>query len=385
MLENVEYSQFENEPREWKFEKCTFERINLIVGKNATGKTRTINILRGLAELLSSANTLPWSEGDYCVKLNFDGQAYSYALKYHERKVVFEELKIDGDLRLTRDESGVGKLFAAKVGEQGDFIQFKTDIDKIACSVKKDSIQHPYLDKLNEWARGVIRYRFNTLLGKGDVFLAQNDEYKLDADMKISIKDTEKVIGIFLQGQGEYPDKFNQAIVDDMRYLDYDIQDVGIDVFEGVTIRPPLPLSGVPSGLFVKEADLPINTRQNDMSDGMFRALSVLIQVNYALLSGQATCILIDDIGEGLDYSRSSALVKLIVEKAEGSNIQLIMATNDRFIMNAVPLEYWLVLIRDGGHVSNLNYRNSKDLFDEFQSIGLNNFDFFSSGYYKRG
>jgi hypothetical protein len=48
--------------------------------------------------------------------------------------------------------------------------------------------------------------------------------------------------------------------------------------------------------------------------------------------------ILIDDIGEGLDFDRSSRLIKLLIEIAEkNENIRLIMSTNDRFVMNAVP------------------------------------------------
>jgi len=169
-----------------------------------------------------------------------------------------------------------------------------------------------------------------------------------------------------------------------MKYLDYDIQDVGVDILDGITIQSPIQIPNLPSGLFVQESDLQMRTQQHEMSDGMFRALSVLVQINYALLSHQATCLLIDDIGEGLDFNRSSALVKRLVEKAKGSSIQLIMATNDRFIMNAVPLEYWIVLVRKSGYVKNLNYMNSKEMFDGFEITGLNNFDFFSSGYYLR-
>jgi hypothetical protein len=52
--------------------------------------------------------------------------------------------------------------------------------------------------------------------------------------------------------------------------------------------------------------------------------------------------------------------------------------------MNAVPLEYWIILIRNGGRVASLNYKDSKAMFDEFQNTGLSNFDLFSSGYYKQ-
>jgi len=52
------------------------------------------------------------------------------------------------------------------------------------------------------------------------------------------------------------------------------------------------------------------------------------------------------------------------------------MSTNDRFVMNNVPLEEWCVLQRRGSVVRVLNYTNSKELFDEFKFTGLSNFDF---------
>jgi hypothetical protein len=119
------------------------------------------------------------------------------------------------------------------------------------------------------------------------------------------------------------------------------------------------------------------------MSQGMFRALSVLIQVNHAVMTSAPSCILIDDIGEGLDFERSCALIKLIIEKAETSSVQLIMSTNDRFVMNAVPLQDWSVLARQGPRCRVYNYANSKAAFDEFKFTGLNNFDFLATDFQK--
>lgn len=380
-LANLHYSQFENTNAEWKLEKCNFEGVNLIVGKNATGKTRTLNIIRGLAANLSEAGVLQWKEGNYQVDFTDDEGIYSYSLEYHQGAVVLEQLIINGIPKLVRNDDGSGTLFAEK--EKKD-IEFQTDTNKVAALAKRDSIQHPYLDSLYNWANGVTRYDFNSKLGKDHMILKMGDVQKMDAETKINIKDTEKAVSIFLQGQKEFGNKYEQAVLDDMRYLEYDIKKVGVAGLEGIILQPPIEIPTMPYGLFVEEMDLKARTNQHEMSDGMFRALSVLLQVNYALLSGQVTCLLIDDIGEGLDFSRSSALVKRLVERAKDSSIQLIMATNDRFIMNAVPLGYWIVLLRTGGLVNNLNYQNSKKMFDEFEKTGLNNFDFFSSGYYSR-
>jgi hypothetical protein len=56
------------------------------------------------------------------------------------------------------------------------------------------------------------------------------------------------------------------------------------------------------------------------------------------------------------------------------------MSTNDRFIMNNVPLEYWSIMQRFSERSEIYNYRNSKKKFEEFELTGLSNFDFFTSG-----
>jgi len=116
----------------------------------------------------------------------------------------------------------------------------------------------------------------------------------------------------------------------------------------------------------------------------LFRALSIFIQLRYLEFFETAGLILIDDIGEGLDFERSVAFINSVIKITEESDTQLVMSTNDRFVMNNVPLEYWCILSRNGGDCTVQNYRNSKELFDDFDYTGLSNFDFFSSQYYKR-
>ena len=121
------------------------------------------------------------------------------------------------------------------------------------------------------------------------------------------------------------------------------------------------------------------------MSQGMFRAFSVLVQVNYYILCGHKGFVIIDDIGEGLDFSRAKQLVQVLIAKAREAKIQLIMSTNDSFIMNAVDIENWAVIMREGHKISLYNYENSKEIFEEFKFTGLNNFDFLASEFFKSG
>ena len=60
--------------------------------------------------------------------------------------------------------------------------------------------------------------------------------------------------------------------------------------------------------LFAKEQALACPTQQPEMSQGMFRALSVIILLTYTVIASRPSCIIVDDIGEGLDFERSCKL-----------------------------------------------------------------------------
>lgn len=378
-LKSIEYAQFEGTPRLWKLEGCTFGNINLIVGKNATGKSRALNVVNGLANLLSGERKLHYISGDYNVSFDNKGQEVNYILHYESWSVIKEELNIDSENKLTRGKDGIGSIQYAKRGET---IDFQAPPNELAAVARRDTIQHPFLEDLYNWGRYVRHYLFGTELGKGALAMLKRDKEKAEQQV-LNPKDTNLVIAVFLDGQKRYSSKFTEAIMNDMNAIGYSLEDIGTHTPESILIEGNLPTE--PVGLYVKESDLECRTDQVNMSQGMFRALSLVIQVHYSLFTGTPSCILIDDIGEGLDFERSSALVKLLIERAKNSSMQLIMATNDRFIMNNVPLEYWLVTQRVGGICRIHSQRSSPQLFGDFKLTGLNNFDFFSSEYYLKG
>ena len=222
------------------------------------------------------------------------------------------------------------------------------------------------------WGKNLNHFSFGTPLGQ-DALLKDISLIKYDND-EVDLKEGDEVTGIFVRGTVQFPDLFVKAILDDMRFISYNLRTIEVS---------PLKKFLFPAyGLNVQEMDMESITDQREMSQGMFRALSLLVQLNFSLLSKTPSCILIDDIGEGLDYERSKSLIDLIIEKIKGSSVQVIMTTNDRFVMNKVPLEYWSVIQRVPKKSLFYNYQNSKTTFEEFEYTGLSNFDFLSSEYY---
>lgn len=374
-------------PGEWRVEECRLSQTNLIVGKNASGKSRILRAIHTLSELLSESGSLAPQPKSYEWRLLFDidtpEQKTEYILKIEKGLVIKEKLiigsKSDEPL-LDRDESGEGTIFANDK-EINKHIRFQTDQKELAVVKRRDSIQHPFLEDLYQWSSSLRFYEFGTQLGKNTMARIPSTMELLKN--KTDFKDSNSVVGIFVIGKQERGDEFTKAILSDMREIGYKLSK--IDTKVPSLINPDISAvdspDNLPRFLYIQEEDLTSVTEQSEMSQGMFRALSLFIQINYSLLADKPSCIIIDDIGEGLDYQRSSSIIKILIEKAKTKTglVQLIMTTNDEFIMNGVPIEYWSVIERTPGSAKLHNISNSRDKIEEFKFIGLNNFDLFTS------
>jgi len=369
-LKSMKYWQYEGKPKEWKLDSFTLEDINLIVGRNATGKSRTLSVISGLGKLLTSETPLAWITGNYEVCFDNNGKKIKYNLHYEDRKVLEEKLVIDEKNMLDRRSGGKGTIYAEKLGKH---IDFQAPENQLACVTRRDNIQHPYFDDLYEWGKNLRYYRFGEKLGQ-EYFAPLKKE---DSKNSLDLKDANQVVTIFLEGKRAYEKEFIECIKSDMGRIGFEIEDIQFGLPSDLILSLPIERVGC---LILKEKDLAAYTEQQELSQGMFRALSLIIQINYSQLASIPSCILIDDIGEGLDYERSSNLIKLLIEKAKKSTVQLITSTNDRFVMNNVPLEYWCVIQRISNVSKIYNHRNAKKQFENFELTGLSNFDFFTSG-----
>lgn len=383
ILKSIEFVQHQGKPLEWRIDGFTLQPINLIVGRNASGKSKALGLVQELAHMVSGRSPPSERSGAYVARF-LNGKIESdYILQIEDARVVCEVLTIDGENKLTRGENGGGKIYFNQLGKMVDF---QSPESTLACWSRRDSIQHPYLEELYDWGRTALSYRFNSdALGKG-VLAFIPDPMPEHPVFYEAFREQGMLQSMWAVTTDAFGGALRASIVRDMNQLGYSI--VSVDAKRPVPGSDPAKKGNLVS-LCVVESGLSEPIDQFDMSDGMFRALSILIQVTYAAMSGKPSLVLIDDIGEGLDYERSCVLIKLLVEKAKSSGIQLIMTTNDRFVMNNVPLEHWSVLVRKSADCRTMvkvyNYENSKKAFDEFAYTGLNNFDFFATSFFEEG
>lgn len=386
-LSSIQYSEHVGNPSEWRLNQTHFANVNLLVGNNATGKTRVANIINSLALLLSGRIGHSLTNGLWSAEFKqIKGKSlkhHSYVLKIENQCVVHEQYKIESDVILERGADGIG--FVIKKGSR-ERIKYKVPKHQLMAVVRRDEFQHPFFEPVYRWARNLCLYRFGTDFGKGEFQLPSPNTFGADFYLSDFIESPGYIFSISRERFGE---EFEESVLSDINNIGYDCSQVCLVPVD--TVR----FNGIPPmALAVKERALPCHTTQITMSQGMYRAIALLIQVNanifwaksmkvgQELQDGDTPLIVIDDIGEGLDHERASLLISLLRKKAEAYKMQLLMSTNDRYIMNGIPLEYWTVLHREGCVVYGVNKISRPSVFDEFDMYGLNNFDFLAGKFY---
>jgi len=347
----------------WELENLQLGKVNLIVGRNAVGKTRTLQTIDLLVKMLTQKRDLNWGAKWSILFENNKGEEISYEFSTSYQKeiqgVTFEKMLLNGELVLSR---GRGFHYREKVKirnylNNGKYEYVHPPINKLAVHTNRDVKKYPFLENIANWAEQSYGFKFGNI---SPYSLLNQQEY----DLLTAVEDI--------------PDLFRaltpidkKEIIADFNSLGYNITNIFLQKREVSPI------------MFVKEEGIKKAIPHFALSQGMFRSLAVIVYLQYLISRKKPATIVIDDLCEGLDYERATKLGKLLFNKALSNDIQLIATSNDSFLMEVVDLEYWNVLVRDGKKVRGINAKSDPELFEDFKFTGLSNFDFFSSNYRK--
>ena len=369
ILSALKYTRYIGEPREWSIvgnegDYAYFDNINLLVGKNASGKSRTLNVIREIADLLSGRIDLKYaispSELFELIFTNGNNDKYKYTLTFKNRIVTDEILTLNNKVLLDRAKKVL-------LNPLGDNIAFELADYQTAIALH-DVDGKPYFGNFVSWGKSLKNYLFANQLEKNRLV---KDYTQIDGDDQ-DIDDPDVLIYTFYKGRELFSEAFITEVIAGMQELGYSITSIDIKEARGGY------------GIFIEEEG-EYTVSQREMSQGMFRALSLFIMLSYARLSNMSLCLLIDDMGEGLDFDSSKKMMDLVIKKVNKSNMQFFMTSNDRQVMNQIPLRYWSVIGRESSKSIFYDYTNSKDTFEDFKYTGLNNFDFLATDFFMKG
>lgn len=346
---------FEYATPNWILKDIQLQEVNLLVGKNAVGKSKTINSLANAISYILQVEDNK-IESDFVTAFIFESgeETILYHFTCVDKKIIDEVLvkiaKEGNRTILLKRHDGVTLLHNEPINPPDD---------KLVLHVRRDTIQYPYFEKIISWAENVCGHRFNEL------------EYAGDYSTKANISKADRNLYEIVKSLSS---ESIQRIVNQANQLGYPIEQ----------IVPYEHESGSFEVVIFHEKDVRQGLLFFQLSKGMFRTLYLLIYMEYLASIKKPSLLLVDDLCEGLDYDRSTQLGRMIYDFCIEHDIQLIASSNDSFLMDVVDLKYWNLLQRNGNEVYGINHITHPDLFDDFEFTGLSNFDLFSSDYIAR-
>ena len=138
MIHSLDFKQTDPDGNEWSLNDFSFGKINLIAGRNSTGKSRTLNVIAALGGLVAGERTVAPTQEKFEVHFRDGAKKIDYFLEYKESTVRKEMLIIDGDKLLERSDKGEGLIYAEELKGK---IKFQVPEKSLACVVRRDSIQ----------------------------------------------------------------------------------------------------------------------------------------------------------------------------------------------------------------------------------------------------
>ena len=338
----------------WELTLSDLQPRNLFVGKNSVGKSKAIRALARSAGIIMQSQDVRQLSVRVDMTLLDGKDVMQYHFSYIKGEVQSEKMTLSQSNNSVTEYITRSKDIAS-LGEE----VVNVPKGKLTIHVRRDTVLYPYIEKLFSWAQGIKGLSFN----------------EIDSDEDNGKDAWQAGAGISLYEMVEAVKKKELTVVRRMREVGYPLRD--LDVFAP---------KGYPDIRFVviSEENVAVPLFSSSISKGMLRTLYILLLLEYMLQKEKPTVLLIDDFCEGLDYSRSIAVGRMVYDFCKDSGIQLITASNDSYLMDVVSLDCWHILYREGGEVRTINKYNNPKIFEDFEFTGLNNFHLFSSDFVSR-
>lgn len=341
VITSFDYHEFN-----WNLTSVPLGDLNLIVGKNAVGKSKTLASLVQVAKVIKGDVSNVYLRHQCKMAFRLDGDdelEYSYAMG-NNKEIESEYLKKGEEIILRRN--------GAEAWIREDSVN--PPANKLCIQSWRDTEKYPEFEAIMQWAEQIKGFSFSNMSQSHSFLVPCMFNEQMELSLLFEHIDDEK----------------KTYIIEKMRELDYDIEKID-----------PIPLIDKLTIITLHENGVGMPLLSNTMSNGMLRVFYILSYLVYVSAEEGAKTLLIDDLGEGLDYSRSKKLSKIVFDYCEKYGIQLIVTTNDNFLMNAIDLKHWIILRREKEQVNAVSERTHPEIFIKFKRTGLNNFDMFSTDF----
>lgn len=360
-LISYDYSERLSPTGEWSHSGLTLNAdINLLVGKNATGKTRVIDSIVLFAMIISGWRIITAKK--YKIKATFDN-GLSVILDYSLDLIAHEKVSFNGETILSRNDQGEGWI--ARPGASDELKEgFCLPANQMAILTRRNLTKYLELESLHAWAASV--FSFSCLDG----------EILFDNPKEPHLPCRHDATSLYKKGLESSGEDFAIAVLKDMAEIGYDLSEITLrhhpDYPDDKNIKH---LSSLDHRAYleVTETNIQNPIRYPNLSQGMRKVLGLVIALNVTLKNRSLICL--DDVGVGLDWERSSLLSHLIARKLKAFGGCFLMSSTDRAVLNAIHIDKWHILRRKDSHCEFKTSLTHQDQIAKFLLTGLANFD----------
>lgn len=331
---------------DWEIDSIHFSQQSLIVGPNASGKSTVLRCIRNFVRIvLGYSKVDALSDCQYELEFSNNIGIVTYTLHIQAGRVVKELLETSGTVRLVRNEK------ESRVGDETVNVPDTT----LVLNARRDIVKYPDIEMVLTWVEKMSSFIFSNILSSNSTVSPFTTNQIDICIMWEKLNETQKA-----------------AVKQWMQELRYNIKTIDI-----------APNRIGEKSLYVVEKDVQSPVIMGSMSNGMFRVLYLLVYLHY-VAGDTSGAVLIDDLGEGLDFFRSSSLGKKLFAFGHEHGVQMIVTSNDSFLVDTVDLSAWIILKRTGRVVSSFSAMTNPVEFARFRKLGLNNFDLIKTDFLVR-
>jgi AAA domain, putative AbiEii toxin, Type IV TA system len=349
----IERLSYHNHVTGWQLAPVEFGSVNLLVGVSGVGKTRILEVIRSLKEIIFGIdwekqflNGVEWDitfytapdqkyrwSGKSTVVNNYDYTADEFGEKTYSSIGVLPQLEVEeiylNGICLAHRKDGIIEFESKvmpKLSPSESLIKIFQAEDKILPIINGfrlvvvSQTQNP-----ERWTNSSIHYKIDNL-SLSDIRKTNNT--LVDRLGLLQINDRE----IFARIKSNFIEIFPQ--VENFRILEEQIR------FES---------SGKVSPIFsleLKEIGVNRWITQSNLSMGMLKTLAHITEI-YLLAEG--SILLIDEFENSLGVNCIDVVTELLNERKD---IQFIFTSHHPYIINKIPMQYWKIITRKGGLVT---------------------------------
>ncbi len=337
----------------FNFDSLNLKNNNLIVGRNAIGKTRVINALHHIGQIILGKVDLQ-THLSFTLEFNTkEGMALLYQLHWNESRLE-EKLWLGKQQLIERTQSNAF-IYNHLTQNKEEIFPPET---KIILQSTRDLKKYPWIEKIQLFIQNSQGIRFGNITPQTGA-------------VEAGIIHTHAKIAWMYQ---KLKPPMQEKVLMQMQKLQFAVNAISYNEWTDTLMIED-------KNQDQKRVQIPLFK----LSQGMHRSLSTLILLAYLTQENKIQLLIVDDLGEGLDYMRATQLGKILIDTCNSHHVQFICTSNDYFLMDVFDLENLTVLAdytEQGLKI--VNQTHYPELYERFTTCGLSNFDFFSSDFIRR-